>query len=76
MAPRDPIVDGSVANEDYGEILNATHEEDVTHVSYWDSSTAGVCYFIDDLAAPLEIEVGQTVAVAIGQAVITFPLWS
>lgn len=75
FGPRDPVVDGSVANTTYGEILNATTLETITHVSYWGASTGGTCYFIDDLAAPLEIEVGQTVACAIGQAVITFPLW-
>lgn len=76
MGPTDPVADGVVWNETYGEILNATHNETVTHVSYWGASTSGTCYFIDELAGGLEIEIGQTVAIAIGQAVITFPLWT
>lgn len=76
MGPLASPVDGVIGNETYGEILNATHDEDITHITYWGAGSGGVCYFVDALAATLEIEIGQTVAVAIEQAIITFPLWT
>lgn len=67
---------GIVLNDTYGEILNATHTEDITHVSYWDHTSAGNCWFIDELGATLNILATETVAIAIGQASINLNVWS
>lgn len=66
---------GVVANSTLGEILNATNTENITHVSIWGSASGGTCWLIDALAETLEVTATETVAIAIGQLVITLPLW-
>lgn len=71
----DTPVNGVALNATYGEILNATTTEDITHISLWDSSSGGVCWFIDALGSTLNITATETVAIAIGQLSITLNLW-
>lgn len=66
---------GSIANTQVESILNAAASETWTHVSYWSASSAGTCWFIDDIAN-LGITIGDTIQIDIGAATIAIPVWS
>lgn len=67
---------GAKASTALAEILNAAATETVTHVTYWSAGIGGTCWFIDDLAADVPVELGDTVQIDIGDAVITVPVWA
>ncbi len=67
---------GVKSNSALAEILNAAAAETWTHVTYWSASSGGTCWFVDDLAADVPIEVGDTIQIDVGDATITVPVWT
>ncbi len=66
----------AMSNTAVEELLNAAADDDVTHVTYWSASSGGTCWFIDALAATIEVLTGNTVSIDIGAAVISVPVWT
>lgn len=60
------------------EWLNASvtgPSEDVTHVSIWDASVAGVCWHVDD-CVNATVESGNTISIDAGTLIVNFPVWT
>lgn len=63
-----------IDNTQVEEILNAASTETWTHVTYWSASSAGTCWFVDNVA-DLAVTAGNTVRVDIGDAIIKIAVW-
>lgn len=68
---------GATSNAAIIEWLNATANEDWTHLTLWDASSAGNCWAVG-LApnGPVTVAVGNTVQIDIGDLDMAVPIWS
>lgn len=55
--------------------LNVPETETITHISIWSLVTAGVCWFIDDVA-DLGIFTGDSVTVVVSVLSMAIPYWT
>lgn len=67
---------GSKSSTALAEILNAAAAETWTHVTYWSAASGGTCWFVEDLASDVPIEVGDTIQIDAGASTITVPVWA
>lgn len=66
---------GTKTNTQVESILNAAADETWSHLSYWDDPTAGICWFIDDIAN-VAVQQFDTVQLDIANAVIAVTVWA
>jgi len=59
------------------EWLSASASEDLTHLSIHSATSAGDCWFVDNLTgSPISAISGQAIEIALGVLTFTFPIWS
>lgn len=74
---RDAAVAGVTQNAALLEWLSSVADEDLTHVSIHDASTAGNCWFVDAInGAPIAAITGQAIEIPLGLLTFTMPIWS
>lgn len=66
----------AISNTALEELLNSSNTEDVTHVTYWDSPTGGVCWFVNALGSTMNVVAGNNVTADVGDLVIKIPVWT
>jgi len=68
---------GATSNVLVTEWLSYSVAENLTHVSIWDASSGGNCWFVDEIEdAPLLTVIGQAVEIAAGQLDMAFTTWT
>lgn len=74
---RADAVDGATSNEALLEWLLAPADEDLTHISIHDDSTAGNVWWVGEiLDGPASAITGQTTEIPLGLLVLDFETWS
>lgn len=59
------------------EWLTPSADEDLTHVTVWDASSGGNCWWVGDIAAaPVEALTVQAIEIPVNTLIFTFDIWS
>jgi len=66
---------GTCTNASEIQWLNWPATEDVSHLSIWDASSGGTCWFIDDIADE-GIQTGDSVTIIVGALAMSLNVWS
>lgn len=68
---------GASANDILIEWLDAAATEDLTHVSLWSASSAGVCWWVGAITgAPIHVLAHNTIQIDIATLTLTLTVWS